>query len=162
MTLVAAAPDPSDPASYVEAVVVVQRLHRALLHVVADALDRAGRHDVNPIQALLLHAFDDGEITAGEIITRGYYLGSNGSYNVKKLVAGGFLEQRSGRLDRRMTHIRLTPKGAEIRALVAALYAKRARDIAGAGAIGAPELAILGKLAARLDRFWTDQVIYRL
>jgi DNA-binding MarR family transcriptional regulator len=74
---------------YMEALTLVERLHRRLLDVIKDEFDRAGRSDVNSVQALLLYNIGGAELTAGELRTRGYYLGSNVSYNLKKLVEMG-------------------------------------------------------------------------
>ena len=71
---------------YLEALTLVERLHRRLLDVIKDEFDRRGRADINSVQALLLYNIGDKELTAGELRTRGYYLGSNVSYNLKKLV----------------------------------------------------------------------------
>ena len=71
---------------YLEALTLVERLHRRLLDVIKDEFDRRGRSDINSVQALLLYNIGDKELTAGELRTRGYYLGSNVSYNLKKLV----------------------------------------------------------------------------
>src|SRR6202040_4422414 len=76
---------------YLEALTLVERLHRRLLDVIKDEFGRRGRSDVNSVQALLLYNISDKELTAGELRTRGYYLGSNVSYNVKKLVETGYL-----------------------------------------------------------------------
>ena len=70
---------------YLEALTLVERLHRRLLDVIKDEFDRRGRADINSVQALLLYNIGDKELTAGELRTRGYYLGSNVSYNLKKL-----------------------------------------------------------------------------
>ena len=75
---------------YLEALTLVERLHRRLLDVIKDEFDRRGRADINSVQALLLYNIGDKELTAGELRTRGYYLGSNVSYNLKKLVEMGF------------------------------------------------------------------------
>src|SRR5579862_9671854 len=69
---------------YLEALTLVERLHRRLLDVIKDEFDRRGRADINSVQALLLYNVGDKELTAGELRTRGYYLGSNVSYNLKK------------------------------------------------------------------------------
>ena len=83
---------------YHEALTLVERLHRRLLDVIKDEFDRRGRADINSVQALLLYNIGDKELTAGELRTRGYYLGSNVSYNLKKLVEMAFLDhQRSAR-----------------------------------------------------------------
>ena len=65
---------------------MVERLHRLLLDVIKDEFERLGIIDMNPVQALLLFNIGDNEVTAGELKTRGYYQGSNVSYNLKKLV----------------------------------------------------------------------------
>src|SRR5262249_5572883 len=86
---------------YLEALTLVERLHRRLLDVIKDEFDRRGRADINSVQALLLYNIGDKELTAGELRTRGYYLGSNVSYNLKKLVEMGFLDHQRSRVDRR-------------------------------------------------------------
>jgi len=101
---------------YLEALTLVERLHRRLLDVIKDEFDRRGRADINSVQALLLYNIGDKELTAGELRTRGYYLGSNVSYNLKKLVELGFLDHQRSRVDRRSVRIRLTPQGQEVRA----------------------------------------------
>jgi hypothetical protein len=90
---------------YLEALTLVERLHRRLLDVIKDEFDRRGRSDVNAVQALLLYNISDKELTAGELRTRGYYLGSNVSYNVKKLVETGYLHHARSRIDRRAVRI---------------------------------------------------------
>ena len=100
--------------AYLEALTLVERLHRRLLDVIKDEFDRRGRSDVNSVQALLLYNIGDKELTAGELRTRGYYLGSNVSYNVKKLVEMGYLHHSRSRLDRRSVRISLTEKGQEV------------------------------------------------
>ena len=112
---------------YLDALTLVERLHRRLLDVIKDEFDRRGRSDINSVQALLLYNIGDKELTAGELRTRGYYLGSNVSYNLKKLVEMGFLDHQRSRVDRRSVRIKLTAKGAEIRNIVEALYQKHVR-----------------------------------
>ena len=98
----------------------MERLHRRLLDVIKDEFDRRGRADINSVQALLLYNIGDKELTAGELRTRGYYLGSNVSYNLKKLVEMGFLDHQRSRVDRRSVRIKLTDKGREVRDIVEA------------------------------------------
>src|SRR5271166_3153410 len=109
---------------YLEALTLVERLHRRLLDVIKDEFDRRGRADINSVQALLLYNIGDKELTAGELRTRGYYLGSNVSYNVKKLVETGYLHHERSRIDRRAVRISLTDKGRDIHDIVSALYDK--------------------------------------
>ena len=99
---------------YLEALTLVERLHRRLLDVIKDEFDRAGRSDVNSVQALLLFNIGDSELTAGELRTRGYYLGSNVSYNLKKLVEMGYIHHQRSRMDRRSVRVSLTEKGHEV------------------------------------------------
>ena len=147
---------------YLDALTLVERLHRRLLDVIKDEFDRRGRADINSVQALLLYNIGDKELTAGELRTRGYYLGSNVSYNLKKLVEMGFLDHQRSRVDRRSVRIKLTDKGIEVREIVDSLYQKHVRTVEQVGGINAEEFATLNKSLHRLERFWTDQILYRL
>jgi DNA-binding MarR family transcriptional regulator len=147
---------------YLEALTLVERLHRRLLDVIKDEFDRRGRADINSVQALLLYNVGDKELTAGELRTRGYYLGSNVSYNLKKLVEMGFLDHQRSRVDRRSVRIKLTDKGHEVRNIVDTLYQKHIRTVEQVGGINSDEFATLNKSLHRLERFWTDQILYRL
>ena len=147
---------------YLEALTLIERLHRRLLDVIKDEFDRKGRADINAVQALLLFNIGDKELTAGELRTRGYYLGSNVSYNLKKLVEMGFLDHQRSRVDRRSVRIKLTEKGSEVCETVRALYEKHVRTVEQVGGISNEEFATLNKSLHRLERFWTDQILYRL
>jgi DNA-binding MarR family transcriptional regulator len=147
---------------YLQSLMLVERLHRRLLDVIKDEFDRRGRADINSVQALLLYNMGDKELSAGELHTRGYYLGTNVSYNLKKLVEIGLLEQQRSCVDRRSVRIRLTAKGREVYEIVEALCQKHARTVEQVGGVNADEFGTLNKLLQRLERFWTDQIIYRL
>src|SRR6266852_82973 len=147
---------------YLEALTLVERLHRRLLDVIKDEFDRRSRADINSVQALLLYNIGEKELTAGELRTRGYYLGSNVSYNLKKLVEMGFLDHQRSRIDRRSVRIKLTDKGHEVRDIVDALYQKHVRTVEQVGGINSDEFTTLNKSLHRLERFWTDQILYRL
>jgi DNA-binding MarR family transcriptional regulator len=147
---------------YLEALTLVERLHRRLLDVIKDEFDRRGRSDINSVQALLLYNIGDKELTAGELRTRGYYLGSNVSYNLKKLVEMAFLDHQRSRVDRRSVRIKLTEKGREVRDIIESLYQKHVRTVEQVGGINAEEFSTLNKSLHRLERFWTDQILYRL
>src|ERR1044072_7918921 len=107
---------------YLVSLKLIERLHRLLLDVIKDEVERLGRADVNSVQALLLYNIGDAELTAGELTSRGYYLGSNVSYNLKKLVEAGFLHHQRSRMDRRSVRISLTEKGREVHEIVDQLY----------------------------------------
>ena len=147
---------------YLESLTLVERLHRRLLDVIKDEFERRGRDDVNSVQALLLYNIGDAELSASELRTRGYYLGSNVSYNVKKLVDLGFINHQRSRIDRRSVRISLTESGQEIAETVAGLYERHIGSIQKVGGIGEGEFNQMNKLLQRLDRFWNDQILYRL
>jgi DNA-binding MarR family transcriptional regulator len=162
---VAAVADPTDQtirSLYMESLHLVERLHRRLLDVIKDEFDRQGRDDVNAVQALLLFNIGNSELTAGELRSRGYYLGSNVSYNVKKLVDLGLINHQRSRIDRRSVRISLTPDGQAIAETVGKLYERHIGSIEKVGGIGETEFSQMNKLLQRLDRFWNDQILYRL
>ena len=147
---------------YLEALTLVERLHRRLLDVIKDEFDREGRGDVNAVQALLLYNLGDLELTAGELRTRGYYLGSNVSYNLKKLVDMGYIHHQRSRTDRRSVRVSLTDAGKEVAATVDALYERHTRSLEQIGQIDSGSFEVLNRSLQRLERFWTDQILYRL
>jgi DNA-binding MarR family transcriptional regulator len=160
-TIPAARADDMMPA-YTNTILMLERLHRRLLDVVSDALSRAKIEDVNAVQAIMLYNIADQELTVSELRARDYYTGSNSSYNVKKLVEGGFLRYSKSRIDRRTAQISLGERGKEIYALVAQAYQKHAATVGQLGGIGAEDFAVINRSLARLDRFWGDQIQYRL
>jgi DNA-binding MarR family transcriptional regulator len=147
---------------YMEALQLVERLHRRLLDVIKDEFDRNGRTDINAIQALLMFNIGEAELTAGELRSRGYYLGSNVSYNLKKLVELGFVHHRRSKVDRRSVRISLTEKGEEIAEIVAGLYERHIGSIEQVGGISASEFQNMNRALQRLDRFWNDTIAYRM
>jgi DNA-binding MarR family transcriptional regulator len=147
---------------YLEALKLVERLHRRLLDVIKDEFDRRSREDVNSVQALLLYNIGDQELTASELRTRGYYLGSNVSYNVKKLVEMGYLHHQRSRIDRRSVRISLTERGREVHDIVTKLYDKHVKTVEQIGGVSSDDFQRLNGALMRLERFWTDQIRYRL
>lgn len=147
---------------YLEALTLVERLHRRLLDVIKDEFDRQGRSDINAVQALLLYNLGDSELTAGELRTRGYYLGSNVSYNLKKLVDMGYIHHQRSRTDRRSVRVSLTDQGRDVAQTVDALYERHTKSLEQIGEIDSESFETLNKALQRLERFWTDQILYRL
>lgn len=148
-------------AGYVEMLSLIERLHRLLLDVIKDEFERLGRLDVNSVQALLLYHIGENEVTAGELKSRGYYQGSNVSYNLKKLVEGGYMHHQRCSVDRRAVRIRLTDEGRKVRDLVGELFARHADQLAErAGFVdGAAADRLTGDLRL-LERFWAEQIRY--
>lgn len=147
---------------YLETLTLVERLHRRLLDVIKDEFDRQGRNDINAVQALLLYNIGNSELTAGELRTRGYYLGSNVSYNLKKLVEQGMIHHQRSRVDRRSVRVSLTDEGQKVAEIVEGLYERHIGSIEQVGGINADEFARMNRSLQRLERFWTDQILYRL
>ncbi|MBO6638247.1 MAG: winged helix-turn-helix transcriptional regulator [Roseitalea sp.] len=147
---------------YHETLQLVERLHRRLQDVVKDEFDRSGRDDINAVQAILLFNIGDSELTAGELRSRGYYLGSNVSYNVKKLAQDGFIHHKKSKADRRSVRISLTDKGRDVADVVTDLYERHIASIEAVGGIDAEEFQKMNRAMQRLDRFWNDTILYRL
>ncbi|MDP2737183.1 MAG: winged helix DNA-binding protein, partial [Pseudorhodobacter sp.] len=103
---------------YLENLALVERLHRLLLDVVKDEFERLSLLEINPVQALLLFNVGENEVTAGELKSRGYYQGSNVSYNLKKLVDLGYMHHQRSEVDRRSVRVKLTEKGRRVRGVL--------------------------------------------
>ncbi|MGJ8605414.1 MAG: MarR family winged helix-turn-helix transcriptional regulator [Marivita sp.] len=145
---------------YLEALALVERLHRLLLDVIKDEFERVGVLEINAVQALLLFNIGDNEVTAGELKTRGYYQGSNVSYNLKKLVEMGYMHHQRCEIDRRSVRVRLTARGREIRDLISALFARHAEGLIEKNVIDHDTLGDMSDTLRRMERYWTDQIRY--
>ncbi|OZB18262.1 MAG: MarR family transcriptional regulator [Rhodobacterales bacterium 34-62-10] len=145
---------------YLDALSLVERLHRLLLDVIKDEFERVGMLEVNAVQALLLFNIGDNEVTAGELKTRGYYQGSNVSYNLKKLVELGFMHHQRCEIDRRSVRVKLTPRGREIRDVVAGLFARHAEGLESRGVLGPAGIEEITSSLRRMERYWADQIRY--
>ncbi len=155
-------PEAPAAADYRTALSLVERLHRQLLDVIKDDLERAGHDDLTPVQALLLYNIGDAEWSAGELKSRGCYLGSNVSYNLKKLQELAYIETAKSANDRRQIRIRLTAAGRALRDQMSGTFSRHARTVTPVGGIEVADLAAANKTLTRLERFWADQVRFRL
>ena len=145
---------------YLDALALVERLHRLLMDVIKDEFERVGVLEINAVQALLLFNIGDNEVTAGELKTRGYYQGSNVSYNLKKLVEMGYMHHQRCEIDRRSVRVRLTQKGREIRDVISSLFERHAEGLQGKGVLGADGIDTIAASLRRVERYWTDQIRY--
>jgi DNA-binding MarR family transcriptional regulator len=145
---------------YLEMLALVERLHRLLLEVVRDEFERAGRLDINAVQALLLFNIGNKTMTAGELRHRGYYQGSNVSYNLKKLVEAGYIDHRRSDTDRRAVRIRLTEKGMDVHFLVADLFRRHSEELGMADRLGPDGLERLNAGLRTVDRYWSEELRY--
>ena len=139
--------------AYLAVISLVERLHRRYLDIVKLELDCADIRDINNVQALMLFNLGDAEMTVGELTLRGCYLGSNVSYNLKKLVENGYVEQARSPHDRRSVHVRLTPKGRALRDRLAEMHRRHAEMLPNS-AITAGDLESASMTLRRLERFW--------
>jgi len=145
---------------YLDALALVERLHRLLLDVIKDEFERVGVLEINAVQGLLLFNIGDNEVTAGELKSRGYYQGSNVSYNLKKMVEMGFMHHQRCEIDRRSVRVRLTEKGRHIRDVIGALFARHAEGLQTKGVMDAAQLAEITVILRRVERYWSDQIRY--
>ena len=147
-------------ASYLDSLTLVERLHRLLLDVIKDEFERVGVLEINAVQALLLFNVGDNEVTAGELKSRGYYQGSNVSYNLKKLVDAGYMHHQRSEVDRRSVRVRLTAKGREIRLIVGKLFATHADGLVTRGVMDQQGIDDIITSLRRMERYWTEQIRY--
>lgn len=147
---------------YLKSLRMIERLHRLLLDVIKDEFERLGSSEVNSVQALLLYNIGDAELTAGELRSRGYYLGSNVSYNLKKLVEAGYIHHERSSNDRRSVRVSLTEKGLEVCNVINSLYNRQMDSLEPVGGVDADNLDNMNQALFRLERFWADQIRYRL
>ena len=142
---------------YIETILLVERLHRRFLDVIKTELDRLKIEDVNNVQTLILYNISSEQLTIGELTNRGYYLGSNVSYNVKKLVENGYLMQERSPHDKRSTRIRLSEKGLSLCAKIDELYQRNVENL-GKSDLSVESLTKNNTTLNQLERFWTNYI----
>ena len=138
---------------YLEVISLIERLHRHFLEVVKLELDGLRIDDINNVQGMMLFNIGDAEMTVGELTLRGCYLGSNVSYNVKRMVENGYLEQERSVHDRRSIHVRLTEKGRNLRDRLSVMH-RRHVEMLRQTAITDADLQGVVVTLHRLERFW--------
>ena len=141
---------------YYEAIQMIERLHRHFLDVLKVELDRKGIQDINNVQSMILYNIGDDELTVGELTIRGYYLGSNVSYNVKKMVENGYLVQERSVHDKRSIRVKLSEKGTELRDAITAMFARHEERLEGT-ALTPELLSELNNTMKMIERFWAGQ-----
>jgi DNA-binding MarR family transcriptional regulator len=143
--------------AYLDLIALVERLHRQFLEVVKLELDTNGIHDINNVQAMILYNIGELEMTVGELTLRGCYLGSNVSYNVKKMLENGYIVQERSPHDRRSVRVRLSEKGLALHAKLNKMHERHIAAIAQ-GVVQPEDLGSAHKTLRRLERFWTQAV----
>ena len=142
--------------AYLTTIILLERMHRQFLEVLKSELDRLEIRDINNVQALILYNIGKDELTVGELTLRGYYLGSNVSYNVKKLTENGFLKHERSPHDRRSVRVSLTEKALQLRQQLDAMFERQL----GAVTDEIEETELTGAVASlrKLERFWLQQL----
>ncbi len=141
---------------YYEAIQLIERLHRHFLDVLKVELDKKGIQDINNVQSMILYNIGDDEMTVGELTIRGYYLGSNDSYNVKKMVENGYLVQERSVHDKRSIRVKLSEKGLGLKTMISDMFARHENEISGSE-VTDERLNALGDTMKMLERFWAKQ-----
>ena len=116
--------------------------------------------EINAVQALLLFNIGENEVTAGELRSRGYYQGSNVSYNLKKLVDLGYMHLPRCEMDRRSVRVNLTAKGRDIKDTLSQLFVKHVDILETRADLSSQHVDTITKGLKSLERFWTDQIRY--
>lgn len=145
--------------AYLESIGLIERLHRRFLDVVKSELDRIGVDDINNVQSLILFNIGDGDLTVGELTNRGYYLGTNVTYNLKKLVEYDYVIQERSARDRRSVRIRLSDKGKDLCAKMGEVYERHSTALAEKAG-NAESLAKTNEALKALERFWSNILSY--
>ncbi len=139
---------------YQDVIFLIERLHRQFLEVVKTEIDRIGIEDINNVQALILFNIGEEELTVGELTNRGYYLGSNVSYNVKKMVENDYLVHERSTHDRRSIRVRLSPKGLDLYAKMKVMFERHIAELDASPALN-DELKGAIKSLRHMEQFWT-------
>lgn len=145
------------PKTYYETVQLIERMHRHFLDVLKIEIEKIGIKDINNVQALILYNIGGDDLTVGELTVRGYYLGSNVSYNVKKMVEAGYLVQERSQHDRRSVRVHLSEKGKELKDKMTEIFAKHKNDLHASVQLDEEKLTLFNERMRLLERFWASR-----
>lgn len=146
---------------YFETVMSMERLHRLFLEVIKAELDRMKILDINNVQCFILYNIGPNELTVGEVSNRGYYLGSNVTYNLKKMVENGYILQKQSVHDKRSSHVRLSEKGLKLYEKFDQILSQQTKNLKHNG-ISDQDLKTLRSLLQRLEAFWNFSLTHDL
>ena len=144
---------------YIDLTLLIERLHRRFLDILRTELKRIGVRDINGVQALILANIGDDEIIIRDLIERGYYQGSNVSYNIKKLTDYGYLDQERALHDKRSITVKLTEKGKQVVVGIRELEEKNGMKFLES--IGDPDTMTNAiEMLRKLERTWDEYIRY--
>ena len=141
---------------YYESIQLIERLHRHFLDVLKVELDKKNIQDINNVQCMILYNVGEEEMTVGELTIRGYYLGSNVSYNVKKMVENEYLVQERSVHDKRSIRVKLSDKGKDLCSMISQMFDRHEGQLDGTE-ISSERLTDLNNTLKMLERFWAQQ-----
>ncbi len=144
---------------YLESFRVLERVHRQFLEVIKTELDRLNVQDINNVQSLILFNIGQDELTVGELTNRGYYLGSNVSYNVRKMVENNYLTQQRSTHDRRSIRVKLSDKGLKLCENMNGFFERHSKAL-NESPIKKEELDITTETMRKMERFWGNIITY--
>ena len=146
---------------YYQSILLIERLHRQFLELVKAELERRGIHDINNVQSLILYNISNDDLTVGELTARGYYLGSNVSYNVKKMVENGYLVQERSLHDRRSVRVRLSEKGLTLRDKLREMFERQVEGLKSAD-ISETSITELNRSLIEMERYLVGRLGYAI
>jgi DNA-binding MarR family transcriptional regulator len=138
---------------------VIDRMQRRFLDIVRIELGRLGIDDISPTQVLMLMNIGNDELSVRDLMERGYYLGSNASYNLKHLVEHGYIDRSASQRDRRAARLCLSERGRQLCADLRKLEAFQSASLQRAG-IDRQDLETTSRSLRRLERLWSDMIRY--
>ena len=115
--------------NYYNIINITEKLHRLFLNLLNTDLDKLGVHDINSVQALILYNIAYKEISVGDLTDRGYYQGSNSSYNIKNMIQNGYIDNWQNVVDKRMVSLKLTKKGINLYKQIEKIFEERYKMI---------------------------------
>ena len=139
----------------IENFLYIERLHRRFLDVIKAELDRLHVDDINNVQTLILYNINSDRMTISELTNRGYYLGSNVSYNIKKLVENNYLVQEKSPHDKRAVRIKLSEKGLLLCTKIDTFLEKSIATMKESG-LNDKEMGDTSKSLRKIERFLSE------
>ena len=146
--------------SHIEIVRVIERLHRRSLDLVRADLIEAGIDDLSPSQVMMLFTIGSSELSVRDLIERGYYLGSNASYSLKRLVEAEYVIRTASERDRRSARIRLSDKGRALCDMIRR-NDKTYQQLVARNEAEMRDLETTFRTLKRIEQTWSNAVRYR-
>ena len=131
-------------------------MHRQFLEIIKNELDNTDVRDINNAQAFMLCNIGDDELTIGELSLRGYYLGTNVSYTVKKMTEYGYINHERLSHDHRSVHVRLTEKGLELSRALETMFERHSEEMANN--LNSETLETANDTLSDIESVWLQQL----